>query len=132
MTTIRRTCFHKGQDCQGTCVKASIWPTDQVQISCTNLKIAEIPCCRNCNSWLKNCCIWCPPIAGYSKREHRRQRLDHRHRSTSVNHKPASETTHEQARQRQSPTVTRTARHWLAIFLACAMDPAATRPSAEP
>jgi hypothetical protein len=36
--------------------------------------------------------------------------LDHRHRSTSVNHKPLSESTHEQARQQQSPTVRRTPR----------------------
>src|SRR6185437_3232639 len=85
MTTTRRACFHKGNDCQGTCVKALIWPTDQVQISCTNLKIAAIPCCRNCNSWLKNCCIWWPLVA--------------HHRSTSLNHQPLSESTHEQARR---------------------------------
>ena len=36
--------------------------------------------------------------------------LDHRHKSTSVNHKPLSESTHEQARQQQAPTVRRTPR----------------------
>src|SRR4029079_12823155 len=43
----RMTIFQIGSDCQSDEKIETIWPKDQVQTSCRNLKIAAIPCCRN-------------------------------------------------------------------------------------
>ena len=43
----RMTIFQIGSDCQSDEKTETIWPNDQVQTSCRNLKIAAMPCCRN-------------------------------------------------------------------------------------
>ena len=43
----RITIFQIGSDCQSDEKIETICPNDQFQISCRNLKIAAMPCCRN-------------------------------------------------------------------------------------
>ena len=60
-TATRTTSFQMGSAFQSEWKMAMISPNDHVQTSSRNLKIATIPCCRNCMIALMICSTTLPP-----------------------------------------------------------------------